>query len=98
VAIKGQYPNVEAVTIYGELFGGLEFSRFIFFSSFFLKKYFKIIGVYEHPNITSIPGVIPVQREIQYSPNLHFKAFDILVIANQGEKSFFFFKLLNVRT
>lgn len=36
-------------------------------------------GLYNHKDVQKVPGVKYVQKEIQYSPNLHFYAFDVCV-------------------
>jgi len=56
-AIIKENPNIDTVTIFGELFGGL----------------------YKHSDVPAVEGVHFVQVEIQYCPQLAFKAYDILV-------------------
>jgi len=36
-------------------------------------------GIYDHPDVAAVAGVIPVQLEIQYCPGLRFRAYDIAV-------------------
>lgn len=41
-------------------------------------------GHYPHPDVSPVPGLLPVQRGIWYSEHLEFIAFDVAVIATRG--------------
>ena len=42
------------------------------------------VGCYPHASVPPCPGVIPVQTEVVYCPQLRFIAYDIAVTKAQG--------------
>ncbi len=45
-------------------------------------------GWYPHPEVPKVPDVVPLQKEIFYSPDLGFCAFDVLIRKEDGNKVF----------
>lgn len=47
--------------------------------------YFYFTGYYPHPSVPPHPGVLNVQKEVVYCPDLKFCAFDIAITSSQQE-------------
>ncbi|MDC0711763.1 RNA ligase family protein [Stigmatella sp. ncwal1] len=43
-------------------------------------------GHYPHPEVTELPGMVPVQTGIWYAPDLHWAPFDILVARSDEDE------------
>lgn len=85
----GDIEQVEAVTIFGELFGGklTVMTKYCNNSSIRLARLIYIFaGFYPHDSVEKVPGIAPIQKEVVYCPDLKFCGFDIALFRNGHER------------
>jgi Rnl2 family RNA ligase len=44
-------------------------------------------GAYPHPDVAAVPGLLPVQTGVYYSPRIEFLAFDLAVLDSAGRRT-----------